>query len=382
MKILITSIVDLKSSQHNRPHQFVKYLSKKHDITVLSINDWWKSGQGDLKSYSSDFEKIFERINIIHLTDKKISPILQELLSSKSVKKIANEGFDVHLNYGTLRSGYTAAKKINTVYDIADDLGAMIRSSPQIPKLLRPFGGSLGDFLIKRNISISKAVTVTTDTLIKSYGIPNNKSKIIPNGVDTELFHDCGNAKREELNLDGFLIGYVGVLREWVDLKPVFIALSKLNEDIKMLVVGREGRFQENVDLARQCGVDDRVIFTGMVPYSQVPEYISAMDACLIPFQHGAISENALPLKLFEYMACNKPVISTKLPGVKNAAGTNVMYADNADEYEGRILALHNSENLRREMGLSGRRLVEKGYDWAEIIGQLENVLVKVSLES
>jgi len=42
MKILMTSIVDLKKSQHNRPHQFVKYLSKKHDVTVLSINDWWK----------------------------------------------------------------------------------------------------------------------------------------------------------------------------------------------------------------------------------------------------------------------------------------------------------------------------------------------------
>lgn len=382
MKILITSIVDLKSSQHNRPHQFVKYLSKKHDVTVLSINDWWKAEQGDLKSYSSDFEKIFERINIIHLTDKKVSPILQELLSSKRVKEIANEGFDVHLNYSTLVSGYAAAKKINTVYDIADDLGAMIRSSPQIPKLLQPFGGALGDFQIKRNISISKAVTATTDTLIESCNIPNNKSKIIPNGVDTELFRDYGNVKREELKLDGFIIGYVGVLREWVDLKPVFIALSKLNKDIKMLVVGSEGRFQENIDLARQCGVGNRVIFTGMVPYSQVPEYISAMDACLIPFQRGAISKNALPLKLFEYMACNRPVISTKLPGVENAAGTNVMYADNSDEYESRILALHNSENLRCEIGRSGRDLVESSYDWDGIVGQLEKVLVQASLES
>ena len=42
LKILITSIVDLKKSQHNRPHQFVKYLSKKHEVTVLSINDGGK----------------------------------------------------------------------------------------------------------------------------------------------------------------------------------------------------------------------------------------------------------------------------------------------------------------------------------------------------
>lgn len=378
MKILITSIIDLKSSQHNRPHQFVKYLSRKHDITVLSINDWWKSEQGDMKSYSSDFEKIFERINIFHLTNKKVSPILQELLSSKRVKEIANEGFDVHLNYSTLISGYTAAMKINTVYDIADDLGAMIRSSPQIPKLLQPFGGALGDFLIKKNISISKAVTVTTDTLIESYNIPYNKSKVIPNGVDIEHFHDCGNAKREELNLDGFLIGYVGVLREWVDLEPVFIALSKLNKDIKMLIIGREGRFQENVDLAKQYGVGDRVTFTGMVPYSQVPEYISAMDACIIPFQRCAISKNALPLKLFEYMACSRPVISTKLPAIENAAGHNVMYADSIDDYKRQIMELYKNDHLRLEMGRFGRHLVESNYDWSGIIGQLEKLLAGV----
>lgn len=380
MRILITSIVDLKSSQHNRPHQFVKYLSKRHDITVLSINDWWKAGQDDLKGYTSDFESIFDKVDIIHLTDKKISPILQELLSARKVKEIAADGFDVHLNYSTIMSGYVAAREINTVYDIADDLGAMIRSSPQIPKLLRPLGGALGDNLIKRNISMSKVVTVTTDTLIDSYCIPNNKSKIIPNGVDTELFRDYGFAKKEELKIDGFIIGYVGVLREWVDLKPLFMALSKLNKDIKMLVVGREGRFKENVDLARQCGVSDRVIFTGMIPYSQVPEYISAMDVCLIPFKRDAVSENALPLKLFEYMACKRPIISTYLPGVMNAVDNGVIYADNAKDYESRIYELYDDERLRHDMGCSGRRLVESNYDWAGIVGKLENVLVKASL--
>ncbi|MBU3966838.1 MAG: hypothetical protein KKG76_05620 [Euryarchaeota archaeon] len=45
MKIIMTSIVDMKKSQHNRPHLLVKHLSKKQNITVLSINDWWKGGQ-------------------------------------------------------------------------------------------------------------------------------------------------------------------------------------------------------------------------------------------------------------------------------------------------------------------------------------------------
>ena len=68
MKILITSIVDLKKSQHNRPHQFVKHLSRKQEVTVLSINDWWKGGQDNLDAYSSEFDDVFkkERVFLSH----------------------------------------------------------------------------------------------------------------------------------------------------------------------------------------------------------------------------------------------------------------------------------------------------------------------------
>jgi len=378
LKILITSIVDLKKSQHNRPHQFVKYLSKKHEVTVLSINDWWKGGQDNLDAYSSEFDDVFKRIDYFYLTDKKVSPILQELLFRRKVKELLEEeDFDVHLNYSTLISGYVAAKRVKTVYDIADDLGAMIKESPQIPRLMRPFGGILGDLMVRRNIEKAEKVTVTTDMLKIAYSIPDGKCEVISNGVDTNLFRNYGDTK-EELGLDGFIIGYVGVLREWVDLEPVFLALKDLDAEIKMVVVGKEGGFNENVRLAKKCGVSDRVTFTGMVPYSQVPKYISAMDVCLIPFKKSQISENALPLKLFEYMACEKPVISTDLPGIKNVAGDKVMYASDKDKYKEKIEELYKNEELRYEMGKSGREFVEENYDWEKIVERMERTLLTV----
>jgi glycosyltransferase involved in cell wall biosynthesis len=378
MRILITSIVDLKKSQHNRPHQFVKYLSKKHEVTVLSINDWWKGGQDNLEAYSSEFDDDFKRIDYYYLTDKKVSPILQELLFRRKVKEVLKEeDFDVHLNYSTLISGYVAAKRVKTVYDLADDLGAMIKESPQIPRLMRPFGGILGDLMVRRNIEKAEKVTVTTDMLKIAYSIPDGKCEVISNGVDTNLFRNYGNAK-EELGLDGFIIGYVGVLREWVDLEPVFGALKDLDAEIKMVVVGKEGGFNENVRLAKKCGVSDRVTFTGMVPYSQVPKYISAIDVCLIPFKKSQISESALPLKLFEYMACGKPVISTELPGIKNVAGEKVMYATNEKEYKERIAELYKNEELRHEMGKSGREFVAENYNWEKIVERMERTLLTV----
>ena len=379
MKLLITSIVDLRKSQHNRPHQFVKYLSRKHDVTVLSINDWWKDRQGDLDSYSSEFEDVFNRVNIVYMTNRKVSPILQEVFSTRRVKEVLREeDFDVHLNYNTLVSGYVASKDVKTVYDIADDLSAMIRVSPQIPSFLRPFGGVLGDIMMKKNIKLSEKVTVTTETLIDTYGIPMEKSMVLPNGVDTTLFKDYGDDKKGELGLDGFIIGYVGVLREWVDLEPVFMALKGLDEDVKFLVVGREGRFKENIELASRCGVSDRVIFTGMVPYSEVPKYISAMDVCLIPFKVNAVSKNALPLKLFEYMACGKPVISTELPGVKRVADKRVLYASTVEEYREKISLLYRDEDLRQKIGRDGEKLVKKNYNWENIVNRMEKLLLTI----
>ena len=79
MRILITTIVDLKKSQHNRPHQFVKYLSRKREVTVLSINDWWKGGQDNLEAYSSEFDDVFKEDRDFYFTDKRVSLILQEL---------------------------------------------------------------------------------------------------------------------------------------------------------------------------------------------------------------------------------------------------------------------------------------------------------------
>lgn len=389
MRILITSIVDLKKSAHNsRLHQFLKCLSKRHEITVLSVNDWWKAEwDNKSKEYSKDFKDLFNRISILYLTGKKISPVLQEIYSVKTVndllEKIAYRDFDVHFNYNTLISGYTVAKKmnqvgVNTIYDIADDLPEMIKESPQIPNFLKPIGGFIGDLMMKKNIHISKEVTFTTNSLRHSCKIPLNKSKLVPNGVDIELFKEYPSDEiKKELGIsNNFVVGHVGVFREWIDLEPLFAAVKQLNKNlnIKLLMVGGGVEYKKNVELANEYDLLKDVIFTGTVPYAQVPKYISCMDVCVIPFKVDRVSQNSLPLKLFEYMACERPVISAKVEGIIESVGDMILYASNISEYVREITKLYNDEELRRKMGLEGRRFVEKNYNWVEITSKLEKI--------
>lgn len=397
MRILVSSLIDLQKSSHNsRLHQFLRYLSKKHDITVLSINDWWKSKWDDKSSaYQDDFHHLFDNIESLYLTDKKISPVLQDLLCILRPKKIEkllrNSDYDIHFSYNSLLCGYVVSKyfnskNVNTIYDIADDLPEMAKTSPQIPGPLKPLSGFASRLVLKENIQLARKITCTTGSLISSCKIPNNKSVLIPNGVDTELFREYPSGSlRNKLGIDNcFVIGHVGVLREWLDFKPLFNAFKTLSKsmDARLLIVGGGFGYDETVRLAEEYGISKSILFTGTIPYSQVPYYISCMDVGVIPFKLDRVSQNSLPLKIFEYMACNKPVISTNVQGVIENFQNNVLYATNSEDYIHRIQTIYLDDELRKYLGSKGRSLVIANYDWRMITEKLESLFESLKVSS
>ena len=135
---------------------------------------------------------------------------------------------------------------------------------------------------------------------------------------------------------------------------------------------------QEARDLVDSHGISDRVVFTGFVPFGKVSQYISCMDVCLIPLVGSADCQHAFPVKLMEYMACGKPVISTPLAGVAEAVGDRVLYASDGQGLAERVLELYGNSELRKKLGLQGKALVERNYTWPQICARFENVLVEM----
>ncbi len=392
MRILITSIVDLTRSAHNRLHEFVRYLSRDHHVTIISIKDWWKAAQVDVDQYNRGFEDVWSRVDLHYFTQLRISPILQELLSLFTLGKLLRKlgEFDVHFNYNTLVSGLYASiglkrKGVKTVYDLADDLPAMIRTSPQINPLLRPFGGAFARLMLHCNLQVAEKATLTTEAL----NLPSRhreKYVLLPNGVDTELFckKDSRQLRKEFGVEDAFVLGYVGVLREWVDLEPVFGAISDLRNrglNVKLMIVGEEGGMQHNKDLALHYGIFENVIFTGTVPYDLVPKYISLMNVGLVPFKINSVTEGAIPLKIFEYLACEVPAISTPLPGIKLEFADGIFYAAERDEYTNIIHSLETNRQSGKEKGEQGRSKIVESYSWSAITKRLEGLLRRITHE-
>jgi glycosyltransferase involved in cell wall biosynthesis len=376
VRILVSSIIDIRRAAPNRLHHLLKHLSQKHEITALCVNDWQKPDSSNMSIYDSEFSSQLDAVDIEYVTNKRISAFQQEAFFPLFNKHLDGD-YDLIFNYNTLVSGCSLSKRLNIpmIYDLADDLPAMISSYPGIPSFLRPLGKRFGERMMDRTISRSAKVTGITLSIQENYSIPRDSYELLPNGVNTGQFSRTEDSLRDTYGLaDNFVLGYVGVLREWVDFTWIFLALSRL-DGVKLLVVGSEGLLNENKKLAQDYGVKDKVIFAGNVPYNEVPGHISAMDACVIPFNHTAIAQQAHPLKLLEYMACEKPVVSSNLRGVKEAAGDLVLYAENQEDYIKHIRLLSNGSNISEDLGKRGREFVVKNYDWGSISKRLEELM-------
>jgi glycosyltransferase involved in cell wall biosynthesis len=192
----------------------------------------------------------------------------------------------------------------------------MSYTSPQIPQALRGLSYAISKKIFLQNIRKSSKITVTSMQLTNFYKMPEKKVHVIPNGVDYNLFYKKKSDFRYKNGLDKFfVIGFVGVLREWLDIEPFFDALVELvpKYPIKVVIAGNGVCFKRIKKNVSSRSLDDCVIFTGTVSYSDLPDVINSFDVGIIPFNLGLVSQHAIPLKLFEYFACELPVFLVRL---------------------------------------------------------------------
>lgn len=379
MRILVTTLADLKRINPQRPHQLIYYLSKYHEVTIFSVNAWW------LKPVNDEFIDIsLKNTDFHYFSNKRIHPILQEFNFPVILKKInkKNDSFDVHVNFHGLISCFLAQRmlKIPTVIDICDDLIEWISHSPKIPILIRPLAKSFSKIILAQNLKNAKAISFSVKSLHDQYNFVGKKSTIIPNGVNIQHFVPLNVQKTHLLNIgeDMFTLGFVGYLGEWIDLTPVFQAMEKLKKmfPLKLIIIGNGPMMDSIKRLSEKYHLCDDIIITGNLPQNDIPKYIACMDTCLIPFDNSPISQNALPLKVFEYLACGKPVLTTRLKNVEDIMGNRIFYFSDANELMDQLILIHESSNGNKKIEFQNRDFIINNYSWESIGRNFEQILI------
>ena len=221
-----------------------------------------------------------------------------------------------------------------------------------------------------------------------SYGLQSARLKVVQNGVDTKQFAPLDKrVARLRLNLpsESPLILFVGNLAPWQGIEDLFKALPVALTDaptLRAIVIGDGSARSALNRLATDLGVQDSVQFTGLVPHETVPLYIGAADVC-IATSSREMNERVgrSPLKLYEYMACGRPVIATDVPGVRqvildSAAGILVSPKDPMALGKA-ISGLLANPDRARAMGDCGRRYAVDECSWVRTSERVEAVLLE-----
>jgi len=233
-----------------------------------------------------------------------------------------------------------------------------------------------------------KVIVVTSrlkEVLQKEYKVPEDKIVVIPNGANIDLFRpmDTSQARKElDLNQDAYYICFVGSLTRWHGVEGMIRSLPLIVDlcpNTQLLLVGDGPMGLELMELAKRAGVSNNVVFIGMVPYHEVPLYINASDICVIPafrnFRNERIGTSCL--KLFEYMACGKAVIGSRLSGLEilrqQSAGI-LAEPKNTQELATAVMKLLENKELRMQMGNNGRRYVVEYHSWEKVAKRVADV--------
>lgn len=210
-------------------------------------------------------------------------------------------------------------------------------------------------------------VTVVLAEHVKAYGVPAERIKVIPNGINKAHFAQAPEpeAARQALGLEGRLVlGFTGFVRPWhgVDRVVRWLAKPGTPDNAFLLVVGDGPVRSELEQLARSLGVADKMRFTGVVDRSKVPEHVAAFDIALQP----AVTAYASPLKMMEYLVLGKAIVAPAEPNLREILidGSNAVLFDGASA-SGLESAL---DRLAKDAGL--REVLARGA--VQTIDQLE----------
>ena len=228
------------------------------------------------------------------------------------------------------------------------------------------------------------------EELVKE-GISESKMMVLPMGVNPELFspNKGGMKIREKYDLNGALvILYIGTMDKLRKLSIIIRAFSKVREhkdNTKLMIVG-DGNDGSNLEkLATALGVQGEVIFTGQVPYFDVPYFIAATDVCVCPVPPLSIYKVSSPTKMFEYMVMKKPVVANReIPEQKEVieeSGGGVLVKFEDESFANGIIELLDNSERAKEMGRKGHEWVVKNRSYENMAREVEKKYYKL-LES
>ncbi len=206
------------------------------------------------------------------------------------------------------------------------------------------------DLMLKNEEDLLKHadLVITTAKTLSDRISETRDNTIIRNAAEVKYFSDY-KPDCENKPSNGITVGYYGAVAEWFDL-DLIIYVAKNAPDLEIVIIGNV-----TIDVSDADDIEN-IKFIGEIPYKNLAEHLYSFDVCIIPFKIIELTICTNPVKVYEYLAAGKPVVSTAMPEIK-LISEYVHVGRNKKEFlENVRLALTEKDDLS---------LAKKRKDWA-----------------
>ena len=381
MNILIIHEIDWLKKVIYEPHHLAELFSMKgHKVFVIDCRepDAKNLVDGFHTSTITNFNRVYKNasITVIRLPSlliKGFNRATYFLACHRIIKKIVRENeIDIIWLYGVASNGIQSvkvAKEFNLpIIQRQLDVSHEFVKIPFLKQLTKKY-----EKFVTSNVS---KVLCSTPQLINyaiEMGAKEKNVEYFPLGFDPQVFkpmvkdqqlaHDLGISDNDKVIL------FVGTIYEFSGLENIIQKFGNIKDKIKgikFLIVGGGPNFEKIKSLVNKKKLKSDVILTNFKPQHEIPKFISLANICINPFEINKITDRIIPIKIFEYLACGKPVLSTPLKGTMDLLPKEdfgIIYSSYDSFVESLSDLLDNTEELK-ELGNRGLDYVIKNHDW------------------
>ena len=378
MNILIIHEVDwIKKVTYEIHHLSELFSLKGHNVYAIDIPDPGKTSNKETKDVDN-YHRIYEKSSVKLLRTpvipiKGLNRLSAYFTSYSFIKKTLQDyNIDIVLLYSIVTNAKATIKAckesnipiIHRTFDVVHDL----IDEKYLKNIVLKFEKSAYpefDEVIANTPFMKKwsEDMKSKHVIIISQGVDPNIMKPLPKDFELQKNLQISNQDR--------VVMYLGSIHSISGLPVILNSIPNIIQKIphfKLLVVGGGAHLENLKEISKKLGIQDKVVFTGYVPYLHIPWYCSLAELCINPFEITDMTKKLSPVKIFDLLACGKPVLATPLEGLLYdfPEKSEILIYANLEQFESEIISLLNSTSLEN-LGRKGREYVEANYTWENV---------------
>lgn len=204
-------------------------------------------------------------------------------------------------------------------------------------------------------------------------GSQPEKCFVIHNAFESSVFSFAVKVNKTQKKEGRYVLGYIGTISSWFD----FDALIKIVNEFNLIEIHLIGPTENlGVDLPKH----ERIKYIGAMRHGDIQTYISGFDALLLPFYVTELIQSVDPIKLYEYVFFNKPIVSVRYEEIERFSEFIDFYTDHHE-----LIAIINRylcEEFRKKYSDAKRLQFIETNTWADRTNQVQKYLANLSQDN